>query len=315
MVAIKAAEFGFPRMEAPDLDVMEEFLTNFGLVRAERTADALYMRGADGHHHLHAVHKGGTRFIGFAYHAESEDDLKRLAKLPGASGIEAVDEPGGGKRVRLTEPNGYQIEVIHGMQAVAPLGIPRDHVNTGSEPLRRAGRVLRLTKSPTTLQRIGHGVLATPKVKETVAWFRETLGMIRSDDVYAGDQDNIIGAFSRLDRGDDYVDHHVLFCVHNDKAGLNHVSYEAQDIDAVFQDHEYIKGLGKYDHMWGIGRHLLGSQVFDYWCDPWGRVHERWADTDRLNAANGGNLVSVEEGFQSQWGERPPERFIGHYSP
>ena len=92
MVAIKAAEFAFPRMEAPDLDAMEEFLTNFGLVRAERTPDALYMRGADSHHHLHVTHKAGTRFIGFAYHAESEDDLKRLAKLPGASGIESIDD-------------------------------------------------------------------------------------------------------------------------------------------------------------------------------------------------------------------------------
>jgi catechol 2,3-dioxygenase-like lactoylglutathione lyase family enzyme len=315
MVAIKAAEFAFPRMEAPDLDAMEEFLTNFGMVRAERTPDALYMRGADSHHHLHAVQKGGTKFIGFAYHAASEDDLKRLAKLPGASGIETLNEPGGGKRVRLTEPNGYQIEVIHGMQAVAPIKVERDPVNTGGEPLRRKGRLMRLAKSPTTLQRIGHGVLSTPKVKETVAWFRETLGMIRSDDVYAGDKDNVIGAFSRLDRGDEYVDHHVLFCVHNEKTGLNHVSYEAQDIDAVFQDHEHIKALGKYQHMWGIGRHLLGSQVYDYWCDPWGRMHERWADTDRLNAANGGNLLSAEEGFQSQWGERPPERFVGHASP
>ncbi len=174
---------------------------------------------------------------------------------------------------------------------------------------------MRLGKSPTTIQRIGHGVLSTPKVKETVAWFRETLGMIRSDDVYAGDKDNVIGAFSRLDCGEQFVDHHVLFCVHNEKTGLNHVSYEVQDIDAVFQDHEYIKNLGKYEHMWGIGRHLLGSQVYDYWEDPWGRVHERWADTDRLNAANGGNLISAEEGFQSQWGERPPEKFIGRASP
>ena len=55
MVAIKAAEFAFPRMEAPDLDAMEEFLTQFGMVRAERTPDSLYMRGADSHHHLHAV--------------------------------------------------------------------------------------------------------------------------------------------------------------------------------------------------------------------------------------------------------------------
>jgi len=315
MVAIKVAEFAFPRMEAPDLDEMEEFLTHFGLVRAERTPDALYMRGTDGHHHLHAVHKGGTKFIGFAYHAASEDDLKRVAGLPGASGIETIDEPGGGKRVRLTEPNGYQIEIIHGMQAVPTARTERDLLNSGSEPHRRAGRVMRLTKSPTPIQRIGHGVLATPNVRETAAWFRETLGMIRSDDVYAGPKENVIGAFSRLDRGDDYVDHHVLFCIHNEKRGLNHVSYEAHDIDAIFQDHEYLKRLGKYDHMWGIGRHLLGSQVYDYWCDPWGRVHERWADTDRLNAANGGHLLSVEEGFQSQWGEAPPERFRHHASP
>jgi catechol 2,3-dioxygenase-like lactoylglutathione lyase family enzyme len=315
MATIKVADFAFPRMEAPDLDAMEEFLTHFGLQRAERTPDALYMRGTDSPHHLHAVHKGGTKFIGFAYHVADEDDLKRVAKLPGASGIETVNEPGGGKRVRLAEPNGYQIEVIWGMANLQPIEVKRDPQNTGSEPERRVGRLMRLSKSPTPIKRIGHGVLSTPKVQETVKWFRETLGMIRSDDVYAGEKDNIIGAFSRLDRGKDYVDHHVLFCVQNDKTGLNHVSYEVNDVDAVFQDHEYLKKLGKYEHMWGIGRHLLGSQVYDYWCDPWGRMHERWADTDRLCTADGGNLLSAEEGFQSQWGERPPEKFRGKASP
>src|ERR1700759_1235150 len=149
MVGVKVAEFAFPRMVAPDLDAMEEFLTHFGLVRAERTPDALYMPGAASHHPLHAVHKGGTKFIGFAYHAASEDDLKRVAKLPGASGIETLNEPGGGKRGRLKEPNAYQIEVIRGMQAVAPIKVPRDQVNTGGEPTRRAGRLMRLSKSPT----------------------------------------------------------------------------------------------------------------------------------------------------------------------
>ena len=315
MSVIKVADFAYPRMEAPDLDEMEEFLTHFGLIRADRTADALYMRGTSSPHHLHVAVKGGTRFIGFAYHVADEDDLKRLAKLPGASSIETIDEPGGGKRVRLTEPNGYQIEVVAGMARLAPIKTERDLLNSGSEPQRRAGRVMRLSKSPTAIQRIGHGVLATPKVKETVDWYRNTLGFIRSDDVYAGEKENIIGSFNRIDRGEDYVDHHVFFAVHNEKTGLTHVSYEAHDIDAIFQDHQYIKSLGKYEHMWGIGRHLLGSQVYDYWSDPWGRVHERWADTDRLNAANGGNLLSAEEGFQSQWGDRPPERFLGHASP
>jgi hypothetical protein len=187
-------------------------------------------------------------------------------------------------------------------------------MNTGADPLRRAGTLMRLRKSPSPIKRIGHGVMGTPKVKETVQWFRDTLGFICSDDIYVGDKDHIIGSFNRVDCGDEYVDHHTLFCVMNERAGLNHMSFEVPDVDAVFKDHEYIARLGKYEHMWGVGRHLLGSQVYDYWCDPWGRVHERWADTDRLNARTPGNLLSAEEGLVSQWGEDPPEKFIKHVS-
>jgi catechol 2,3-dioxygenase-like lactoylglutathione lyase family enzyme len=315
MALIKVRDLAYGRLRAPDLDVMEEFLTHFGMTRAARTPTALYMRGTDPRHHLHVTEKGDSRFIGFAYLAASEDDLRAVAKAPGASGVESMDEPGGGKRVRLREPNGYQIEVVSGLEGVPAIPVARAHMNTGNEPLRRAGTVMRLAKSPAPIKRIGHGVLGTPKVGETVAWFRETLGFIGSDDVYAGSKDNIIGSFNRCDRGDEYVDHHTLFAVHNERAGLNHMSFEVPDVDAVFKDHEYLMRLGKYEHMWGVGRHLLGSQVYDYWCDPWGRVHERWADTDRLNATSGSNLLPVEEGFVSQWGDNPPEKFIRHVTP
>jgi catechol 2,3-dioxygenase-like lactoylglutathione lyase family enzyme len=313
MAVIKVRELAYGRLRAPDLDQMEEFLTHFGLTRAARTPNALYMRGTDGNHHLHVTEKGDPAFVGFAYHAASDDDLQRLAKTAGASAVETIDEPGGGRRVRLREPNGYQVEVVCGIEKGPEVKVERDPMNTGSEPLRRT-RLMRLPKSPAPIKRIGHGVFGTPKVTETVQWFRDTLGFICSDDVYAGAKDHIIGSFNRTDCGDEYVDHHVLFCVMNERAGMNHMSFEVPDVDAVFQDHEYLKRLGKYDHMWGVGRHLLGSQVYDYWADPWGRVHERWADTDRLNARTPGNLLSAEEALVSQWGEDPPERFIKHVS-
>ena len=60
---------------------------------------------------------------------------------------------------------------------------------------------------------------------------------------------------------------------------------------------------------------LLGSQIYDYWTDPWGRVHEHWSDTDRLNVKNGSNLISAEEGLVSQWGERPPQKFLERVCP
>jgi len=53
---------------------------------------------------------------------------------------------------------------------------------------------------PELMKRIGHAVMASPKVVETARWFRDTLGFICSDDVYAGNKDNIIGSFNRLDR-------------------------------------------------------------------------------------------------------------------
>src|SRR6185312_15582353 len=194
MPVIKVADMAWGRLRSPDLDVQEEFLTRFGLIKTARTANALYMRGTDPTHHIHVTEKGDPKFVGFAYYAASEDDLARLAKAPGASGIESIDEPGGGKRVRLTEPNGYQIEVVHGLASVEPIKIrARQKLNTGESPLSRAGELMRLPKGASHVKRIGHGVLMTPKFAETVAWFREMLGFVCSDDVYAGEKDNLIG--------------------------------------------------------------------------------------------------------------------------
>jgi hypothetical protein len=314
MPVIKVTDIAWGRLRSPDLDTQEEFLTRFGLVRTERTSTALYMRGTDPTHHIHVTEKGDPKFVGFAFYAADEGDLDRLAKASGAA-VETIDEPGGGKRVRLTEPNGYQVEVVHGIAPVAPIGIkPRQKLNTGESPLSRAGELMRLPKGPSHVKRIGHGVMMTPKFHETVTWFRDTLGFVCSDDVYADEKENLIGSFNRCDRGDTYVDHHVFFCLNHPKTGLNHLSFEVQDIDDVCVGHDYLQHSGKYEHMWGIGRHVLGSQVYDYWSDPWGRVHEHWADSDRLNLANGSNLVSVEEALVSQWGEAPPEKFINHAS-
>ena len=315
MAVIRVRDLAYARLRSPDLDAQEEFLTAFGMVRAARTPTALYMRGTDPAHHIHVTELGDAKFIGFAWTVASEDELNAIARLPGASGIESIDEPGGGKRVRVTEPNGYTIEIVHGMAAAQPIQVVRQPLNSGFEPLKRAGEVMRFASGPSSVKRIGHAGtwLAKKPGNRSLVPRHPWPGLF--DDVYAGDKDNIIGQFSRIDAGDDYVDHHAFFCMKNERAGLNHFSFEVQDVDDVFIGHEYLDSLSKYEHMWGIGRHLLGSQVYDYWADPWGRVHEHWADTDRLNVHNGGNLVPAEEGLRSQWGTRPPEKFRGHVSP
>ena len=315
MPVAKVKDIAWGRIRSPDLDVQEQFLLDFGMVRVARTKDKLFMRGTDPVHHLHVTELGEPGFIGLAYHASSEEDLHKLARVEGASAVEAIDEPGGGKRVRLREPNGYQIEVVWGLDAVEPLKVRPNILNWGSEKYRRSGDLCRLPAGPAQCKRIGHGVMTSPDVPGTLKWFRETLGFICSDDVWAGSPDHLIGSFNRCDRGDEYVDHHVFFVISSPRKGLNHLSFEVEDFDAVMMGHEFLAKTGKYEHMWGIGRHLLGSQVFDYWSDPWGRVHEHWTDSDVLNAHSGSNSMPAHEALVSQWGEGAPQKFIEHTSP
>ena len=141
MPVVKVSDLAYARLQSPSLDEAEEFLTDFGMVRADRTADALYMRGTDAQHHIHVTHLGPSRFLGLAFHVESEDDLRRFAKAPGASAIETLDEPGGGRRVVVTDPLGYRMEVICDLQKLPPLPVREQTNNVGTEktaPCRRA---------------------------------------------------------------------------------------------------------------------------------------------------------------------------------
>ena len=312
---IKVEDIAFGRLQSPDLDEAEEFLTNFGMIRAERTKDGLYMRGTDPTPFIHVTHLGEAKFIGLAFRAESEEDLEKVSKVDGASAVEDLDEPGGGKRVRLTEPNGYQIEVVYGQAATDEIEVPRFGINTAAARESRLGELTRIERGPSHVKRLGHAVIMTPDVMGGTKWFRETLGLVPSDEVYVGEKDNIIATFNRIDGGERYVDHHTFLCIKGEKPGLNHMAFEVHDIDDVFMGNAHLKKMEKYDHMWGLGRHVLGSQVYDYWQDPWGRVHEHWTDSDRLNNKNEPNLVAAEDGLDSQWGEPVPERFINHATP
>src|SRR5260370_35473741 len=118
------------------------------MVRADRTKNALYMRGTDAPHHIHVTELGESRYVGIAVHAASMEDLEKISRVEGASSIEDIDEPGGGKRVRLTDPDGYQVEVVHGMALLDPIAVPRPAVNPGETKYRRTGELFPIPQVP-----------------------------------------------------------------------------------------------------------------------------------------------------------------------
>ncbi|MCC2097859.1 MAG: VOC family protein [Hyphomicrobiales bacterium] len=306
---IRVRDIAWIRLQSPDLDQAQQFLTDFGLAPAERTDKALYMRGTDACHHIHITEQGPPKVASVAFWADSENDLRRLAReADGASDVEDINEPGGGKRVRLKEHNGYTIEVVHGIASVQPLPVRSFKLNTGPDR-QRLGEFTRVPVSPSQVKRIGHAVISTPDVKPSVAWVRRHLGFTPSEEVHdESDKDELLASFVHADRGADFVDHHIMMFGRHTSTGLNHVSFEVQDIDDLWAGHEWLVNR-EYNHCWGIGRHLLGSQIFDYWNDPWGRLHEHWIDSDRVNDQHPYRLLPRSEGLRSQWGPQAPQAF------
>jgi hypothetical protein len=317
MPAIKVTDLAFGRLQAPDLERAEELLSDFGMVRTERTKNALYMRGTGPSLYIHVTELGSEpRYLGAAFSVSGEQDLHKAARLEEAiSDIEPLDGPGGGKRVRLRDPLGRTVEIVHGIAGAAPLPVRRVELNDGATR-RRIGQRFHQQRGPSQVKRIGHVVLVGPNVPGVVGWYRERLGLLASDDIYEGDPANLVAAFSRLDRGDEYVDHHVLFVAKAERPGLNHFSFEVEDWDDVMFGHQHLETKNKYEHVWGIGRHGPGSQVYDYWKDPWGRIHEHWTDSDLLNARS--EIVRTDRSAlraMSPWGPNPPEWFPSYGTP
>jgi hypothetical protein len=75
------------------------------------------------------------------------------------------------------------------------------------------------------------------------------------------------------------------------------------DLDSLAAGGSYLEERG-YNRAWGVGRHILGSQIFDYWRDPDRLMMEHFTDGDLFDS-------SVETGWSPmstanlyQWG--PP---------
>ena len=300
MITIK--DIAFVRYQARDLDAMEAFLVDFGLQRVQRTDEALYMRATDTSHHVHVTERGEeNRTLGFGLYAQSEQDLTRLAEELHCA-VEDNPEPGGGKRVRFTDPAGFVVDVVYGVKALEPLPC-REPVQLNPAVNRmRLGKTVRLGPLPASVTRLGHVALLVPNFAECYTFYQRALGFKPSDCYYAGPEDNVIAAFMHCGLGDTYTDHHTLALIsaQDGVARFDHSAFEVIDLDDLVQGGEYLKQKD-HTHSWGVGRHIQGSQIFDYWRDPFGNKVEHWTDGDLVNDDTPVGRAPISNGELSQW--------------
>lgn len=309
----KAVDVCYVRYQIDDLPRMEVFLRDFGMApAADSDGDRLFMRGSGEAPFVYeAVLGDECRFLGAGFIVSSEAELHRLADLPGSGSVENVsDAPGGGKRVRMQMPDGFQIDAIHGAKAVAPWTSPSEAGFNSAYAKPRKNAAVRIERRAMPVKRLGHFVLHVTNHDQSVGWLRERLGLVPSDYLgVPGYPNQIIGTFLRVDDGERWVDHHCMLVLQTPEPGVHHSSFEVEGLDAVMSAHDYLVDRG-YQLDCGVGRHLLGSQIFDYWRDPFGFRIEHYTDGDVVNHLHQPSVFSGTADQTTQWGAKPPKDFF-----
>ena len=303
---IRADDTAYILFEVPDLERQQRFMEDFGLQLADQTGDTLYLRGHGPSPYCYVASKGAqARFLGAGFKVNSLAELEKLAQESG-SPIESVDGPGGGRRVRLRDPDGFIVDVVHGRDTVEPLPGRREvlRVNTPDHK-SRINQGQRPPLQAAAVERFGHYVLSVTHFKTSWQWYRRHLGLIPSDVMCADDGTPVL-TFTRLDRGEQPADHHTVVLAQGLEPAYMHSAYETLDLDSVGQGQQFLKMKG-WQHFWGIGRHILGSQIFDYWLDPCGFEVEHYADGDVFNNAYPTHYHLLDRGGLWAWGNDVPD--------
>jgi catechol 2,3-dioxygenase-like lactoylglutathione lyase family enzyme len=309
---IKVADIAWLEFEKPDLARAEAFACAFGFATTLRTADELHLRGANAGAPCVLLRRGPrSRFVGVAFRTQDDADVLRLGNATDTR-VRALPESIGGVSVDLVDPSGVPVRVVSGMHTLPELPKQLPHTFNFGDRTPRTNATQRPARVPATVQRLGHVVMQTADYTQTLNWYLDHLGMIVSDFLYyPGQRDRGPAmSFIRTDQGALATDHHTLALALGPTARYVHSAYQVCDLDALAAGGEYLCERG-YFRSWGIGRHIQGSQLFDYWRDPDGFLVEHFADGDMFdNTLEPGWAPFTASGL-AQWGPAVTKDFLG----
>ena len=294
-------------LEVPDVMPGVRFYTDAGLV-ADVEGEVARIR-CEGQDRDSIVLLGGyprKRLHHISLRAESLDAI--AAAVP-ACGGKLVSAPKG------FEDNGLWIEDPHGMlihlserQADAELVAAET-----SFEVNAPGRVVRKRRSavlpqsayaPAKPLRLGHILVFSPNVPESVEFVTKALGMGLADQA----QDII--AFTCAKKNSD---HHVVAFAKSPGVGFHHASFQVNDPDEVGRGGRALLAKSRRGD-WGFGRHTIGSNFFHYIQDPWGSWFEYFSDMDHIDdhALWTPTNYAMEDSLAS-WGPEVPNDFVHNY--
>lgn len=300
-----------------DLDKTEQFLKDFGMWPVEapkHDRNAIrFFRGYGNDPYIYVAKKTEEpTFLGGSWLVSSEKDLEEALKLPGATGdgiVSLDDRPGGGKQVTLMDPDGFPINLVYGQQQTAPLESP-DHklTNFPHDKPRPVGKFQRFEQGPCPIHMLGHYGQSVKAFAKSYEWYTTTFNFVASDILHADDGKEV-GVFLHLDLGKTPTPHHSFFFMEMPTQHVHHCSFEVHDTDSQMLGHQHLEHQG-YELCWGVGRHILGSQIFDYWFGPDRFMIEHYCDSDYVNDETPTGHLPAKDETLAIWGPKVPETFL-----
>jgi catechol 2,3-dioxygenase-like lactoylglutathione lyase family enzyme len=252
----------------------------------------------DGGQQLRLVEAPMRRLMEIGIGADDPDDLSRIASQLAALELPCKLE---GETLLTEEP-------IAGFRATVQVSERLQQPAREATPYNGPGRIEREnTRAPGLLReeavqplKLGHVVIGSTDQAATQKFFTEGIGFKVSDVVPS------IAAFMRCS-----TDHHNVLVQQAPVNFLHHTSWQVQDIDEIGRGAMAMLEDDPGRHVWGLGRHHVGSNFFWYLKDPAGNFSEYYSDLDCIvdDALWEPGVWEGAKGLYN-WGPPPPPSFL-----
>lgn len=281
----------------PDLAEADYYYSHFGL-DVKHVEGGLEISTADNDHVWLKLKQGPAKRLDYISFGAFADDLAQFAEKLKENNVQLIEHPQSDNHIWFRDPLGIVVEIKPAHKVM-----PDDKTihKTSSCPAGTRAALMRGETGKVHPVRLAHALFFTPDIQKTVKFYCDLLGLKISD--FPGPVAFLHGAHGS--------DHHLIAFAQSDTGiGYHHSAWDVNALDEVGLGADQMAAAG-YKKGWGLGRHVLGSNYFNYIRDPWGSYTEYSYDID---------YVPVEQDWPASypapenslylWGPDVPEDFI-----
>ncbi len=283
----------------PNVEQAAAYYQEFGLERIPlAVAGQAAFATVDGGEQLRLVQSNRRRLVELRIGADDPDDLDRIEHSLDELGEAAHRDQRAITTVEAATGVSVVVAIAPRIRQAPAEAVAYNGPGSVSRPNERSAAILR--EGPVKPRRLGHVVLGSVDQERSQRFFRDGLGFKLSDTVPG------LAAFLRCS-----PDHHNVLVQQAPVPFLHHSAWEVDDVDEVGRGATRMLEADPSRHVWGLGRHHVGSNFFWYLRDPAGNFTEYYSDLDCI-VDDALWRPEVWEGARGlfNWGPPPPPSFL-----